>query len=65
MKRPNNKLDFKKLRPFVINKKISDSNYKLSLLKTIKIYPVFYISLFELISKLTKPQKENIEILTF
>ena len=33
-KRPNDKLDFKKLGPFVINRKISENNYKLSLPKT-------------------------------
>ncbi len=35
IKQPNNKLDFKKLRPFIIIYKISEHNYKLLLLKTI------------------------------
>ena len=35
IKRPNNKLDFKKFKLFIIIQKISKSNYKLSLLKTI------------------------------
>ncbi len=55
IKRPNDKLDFKKLGPFVISRKISDSNYKLSLLKIMKIHPIFYISLFEPIPKSVKP----------
>jgi hypothetical protein len=46
-KRPSNKLDFKKLGPFKIEKKISDTNYKLSLPKGMKIHPVFHISLLE------------------
>ncbi len=54
IKRPNDKLDFKKLGPFIIIYKILEFNYKLSLLKTIYIHPIFYIFLFELILKLTK-----------
>jgi hypothetical protein len=46
-KRPSSKLDFKKLGPFKIEKKISDTNYKLSLPKGMKIHPVFHISLLE------------------
>ncbi len=34
-KQPNNKLDFKKLGPFIIVRKILEFNYKLSLPKTI------------------------------
>ena len=49
-KRPSEKLDFKKLGPFVIEEKISTSNYRLSLLDTMKVYTnVFYISLLELV----------------
>ncbi len=33
-KRPNNKLNFKKLGPFIIVRNISELNYKLSLSKT-------------------------------
>jgi len=47
IKRPNDKLDIKKFRPFIIVQKISKNNYKLSLSKTIQIYFIFYISLFE------------------
>src|SRR6266699_4113883 len=34
IKRPNDKLDFKKFRLFIIIRKISELNYKLSLFKT-------------------------------
>ena len=35
IKQPNNKLDFKKFKPFTIVRKILEFNYKLSLPKTI------------------------------
>ncbi len=34
IKWPNNKLDFKKFRPFIIVRKILENNYELSVLKT-------------------------------
>ena len=43
----SNKLDYKKLELFKINKKIGSINYKFKLPKTIEIYPVFYILLLE------------------
>ena len=50
IKWPSEKLDFKKLGLFVIKEKISTSNYRLSLLDTIKVRTnVFYISLLELV----------------
>ena len=50
IKRPSEKLDFKKLGPFVIEEKISTSNYQLLLLDTMKVRTnVFYISLLELV----------------
>ena len=49
IKQPSEKLDFKKLGPFVIEEKISTSNYQLLLLDTMKVRTnVFYISLLEL-----------------
>jgi hypothetical protein len=42
-------LDHKKLGLFKIKRVIRLVNYKLVLLKTINIYPVFYISLLELV----------------
>ena len=49
MKRLNNKLDYKKLKLFRINKVIRLVNFRLSLLKIINIYLIFYISLLELV----------------
>ena len=65
IKRPNDKLDFKKLGLFIIAYKISEFNYKLSLSKTIQIHFIFYIFLFEPTSKLTKEQKEKIKITSY
>ena len=46
-KRPSDKLDYKKLGPFLISEVISKTNYRLSLPETIRIHPVFHISLLE------------------
>ncbi|KAK1486575.1 hypothetical protein CABS01_13203, partial [Colletotrichum abscissum] len=43
----SNKLNYKKLRPFEIIKKVLLINYKLRLLNTIRYYSVFYILLFK------------------
>jgi hypothetical protein len=48
-KQPSIKLDHKKLRLFKIKRIIGLVNYKLILPKTINIYPVFHISLLELV----------------
>jgi hypothetical protein len=45
--RPSDKLDYKKLGPFKIKAKKSDTNYELSLPETMHIHPVFHISLLE------------------
>jgi hypothetical protein len=49
IKQLNSKLDFKKIGLFKILKKISDTNFRLSLPENIKIHPVFYIALLEAI----------------
>jgi hypothetical protein len=54
--RPSNKLDYKKLGPFVIEQALKPVNYKLQLPDYIQIYPVFYISLLE-------PAPANIKII--
>ena len=54
IKQSNDKLGFKKFGPFIIVRKILKFNYKLSLLKSIQIHFIFYISLFEFIIKLTE-----------
>ncbi|TPX16414.1 uncharacterized protein E0L32_012424 [Thyridium curvatum] len=46
-KRPSDKLDHKKLGPFKIVQRISTSNYRLSLPKTMRIHPIFHVSLLE------------------
>jgi hypothetical protein len=48
-KQPSIKLDHKKLGLFKIKRIIGPVNYKLVLPKTMNIYPVFYISLLELV----------------
>jgi len=50
-KRPNDKLDFKKFGFFIITQKISEYNYELLLFKTMQIYFIFHIFLFEPILK--------------
>jgi hypothetical protein len=47
IKRPSNKLNYKKLGLFKINKKVRSINYKLKLSEIIKIYSIFYILLLE------------------
>jgi hypothetical protein len=44
----SNKLDYIKIRLFLINKVLRDITYRVCLLKHIKIYLVFYIALLEL-----------------
>ena len=46
-KRLSNKLDYTKLRPFKIRKKLGTVTYELLLLKTMRIYLVFYVLLLE------------------
>jgi hypothetical protein len=45
--RPSNKLNHKKFGSFKVKRNIKDINYELYLLFTIKIHPVFHISLLE------------------
>ena len=47
IKRFNKKLDYKYIGPYLVIKKISENNYELNLLLKIKIYLIFYISLFK------------------
>ena len=46
-RRPSKKLNYIKLKPFKIKKKITEVNYKLDLPIKIKIYPVQYIAMLE------------------
>ena len=43
------KLDYIKLGPFKIKKKVTEINYKLNLLAKIKIYPIQYIAMLKLV----------------
>jgi hypothetical protein len=60
--RPSDKLDYKKLGPFKVEETISTTNYRLSLPKTMKIHPVFHISLLEPAPANAKPHKYDIEV---
>ncbi len=53
-KRPNQKLDFKYIKPYKIIKKISENNYKLKLLPKVKLYLIFYVSLLKLTADIIK-----------
>ncbi|KAL8411455.1 hypothetical protein RB596_000918 [Gaeumannomyces avenae] len=46
-KKPSDKLDYKKLKPFKVLKKISNVNYELQLPPTMHNHPVFHVSLLE------------------
>jgi hypothetical protein len=45
--RPSNKLDHKKFDSFKVKRNIKNISYKLYLLLTIRIYPIFHISLLK------------------
>ena len=45
---PSNKLDYIKIRPFLISKVLRDITYRVCLPKHIKIYNIFHIALLEL-----------------
>ncbi|OHF04306.1 hypothetical protein CORC01_00645, partial [Colletotrichum orchidophilum] len=47
----NDKLNYKKLKPFKIIKKVLLINFKLKLLNTIRYYSVFYILLLKPVFK--------------
>ncbi len=46
--RLSNKLDYIKIRPFLINRVLGDITYRVYLPKHMRIYQVFYIALLEL-----------------
>src|SRR5208337_4514411 len=53
-KKPSSKLNYKKLGPFKIKRKISDSNYELILPPGVRLHPIFHISLLEPAPKNTR-----------
>jgi hypothetical protein len=46
-KKPSRKLDYQRLDPFKIITQINPVNYRLELLPTMHIHPVFHVSLLE------------------
>ncbi|EXV01030.1 reverse transcriptase domain protein [Metarhizium robertsii] len=60
--RPSDKLDYKKLGPFAIKKRISTNNYELSLPKTMRNHPIVHISLLEKAPN-NAPAEKDIEVL--
>jgi hypothetical protein len=54
MTRPSNKLDYLRIGPFKILEARGLVIFKLDLLKKLRIYPMFYISLFEKVLKNAK-----------
>jgi hypothetical protein len=47
MTRPSNKLDYKLISPYTILEQIGSKAYKLDLPSSVRIHPVFHISLLE------------------
>jgi transposase InsO family protein len=45
--RPAKKLDYKREGPFTVTEKVGTRSYRLNLPKTVKVYPVFHVSLLE------------------
>lgn len=66
IKRLNKKLDYKYIGPYLIIKKILKNNYELDLLLKVKIYPIFYISLFKDVININviKIKRNDVEIKT-
>jgi len=60
--RPSDKLDYKKLGPFPVLRKISDVNYEIELPETMRIHNIFHIALLEKAPN-GEPAEENIEVL--
>ena len=64
IKKPSKKLDYKYLKPYKVIKRISENNYQLNLPLKVRIYPIFYISLFEnaINVKLISIKRNNVKI---
>ena len=56
--RPSSKLDFKKLGPFVILERIGQRAFRLELPGTMRIHPVFHVSLLEKYIANRHPQRD-------
>jgi hypothetical protein len=49
------KLDFRRLGPFLVVKQINDVAFRLELLPSLKIHPIFHVSLLKLYKKSSIP----------
>jgi hypothetical protein len=63
MRRPKDKLDYKKYGPFTIEKVVSPTAIQLSLSQKWKIHNVFYISLLEPYNNSTRPLLDPLKII--
>ena len=64
IKKLSKKLDYKYLGLYKVIKRILENNYQLDLPFKVRIYPIFYISLFENVInvKLINIKRNNVEI---
>jgi hypothetical protein len=53
--RPSNKLDYRHLGPFCVSKQVNEVAYRLDLPSSMKIHPVFHVSLLEPYKESTIP----------
>ncbi len=53
--RPSDKLDYRRLGPFLVTKQINEVAYRLNLPSSMKIHPVFHVSLLEPYKESTIP----------
>ena len=63
-KKPNKKLDYKYLRLYKVIKKFLENNYQLDLPFKVRIYLIFYISLFKNVInvKLINTGRNNVKV---
>src|SRR6266513_6099994 len=60
-KRPSSKLDYTKLGPFKIQRKLSPVTFELELPKGSRLHPVFHTALLEMVPQKT-PIQETLQI---
>jgi hypothetical protein len=59
--RPSKKLDYKKIGPYTITQKINDVAFKVKLPKSMKIHPVFHVSLLEPAQSDPNPKRKQVQ----